>query len=129
MGFLNGLKKLFGVGESTTEIVESSAYVATVVEEVAIEKAPVVKEVVVEEVKQVEEPVKVESKPQTETTTVKDIKYKSRRSNPNSEEQPKPTSEKTKKPYKRRCMLRCMDQWLVVNHSFEELSKKLNETI
>lgn len=32
-------------------------------------------------------------------------------------------NQKTKKPYKRRCMLRCMDQWLVVNHSFEELSK------
>jgi hypothetical protein len=32
-------------------------------------------------------------------------------------------NQKTKKPYKKRCMLRCMDQWLVVNHSFEELSK------
>lgn len=32
-------------------------------------------------------------------------------------------NQKTKKPYKKRCMLRCMDQWLIVNHSFEELSK------
>jgi hypothetical protein len=32
-------------------------------------------------------------------------------------------NQKTKKPYKKKCMLRCMDQWLVVNHSFEELSK------
>ena len=32
-------------------------------------------------------------------------------------------NQKTKKPYKKRCMLRCMDQWIVVNHSFEELSK------
>lgn len=31
-------------------------------------------------------------------------------------------NQKTKKPYKKRCMLRCMDQWLIVNHSFEELS-------
>ena len=104
MGFLNGLKKLFGFGESTTtETVGASAYEVPVVEEVAIEEVPVVEEVVVvvEEVKQVEEPVKVESKPQTETTTVKDIKSKSRRSKPTSEEQPKPTSEKTKKPYRR----------------------------
>jgi hypothetical protein len=101
MGFLNGLKKLFGFGESTTEIVESSAYVATVVEEVVIEKAPVAEEVAVEEVKQVEEPVKVESETQTETTTVKDIKSKSKRPKHTSEEHPKPTSEKTKKPYRR----------------------------
>ena len=33
------------------------------------------------------------------------------------------SNQKTKKPYKKRCMLRCMDQWLIVNHSFEELSK------
>jgi hypothetical protein len=97
MGFLNGLKKLFGFGESTTtETVGVSAYEVPVVEEVAIEEVPVV-----EEVKQVEEPVEVESKPQTETTTVKDIKSKSKRSKPTSEEQPKPTSEKTKKPYRR----------------------------
>jgi hypothetical protein len=101
MGFLNGLKKLFGFGESTTEIVESSAYEAKVVEEIAIEEVPVVVEVVVEEVRQVEESVKVESEIQTEATTVKDIKSKSRRPNPNSEEHPKPTSEKTKKPYRR----------------------------
>ena len=102
MGFLNGLKKLFGFGESTTtETVGASAYEVPVVEKVAIEEVQVVEEVVVEEVKQAEEPVKVESKPQTETTTVKDIKSKSRRSKPTSEEQPKPTSEKTKKPYRR----------------------------
>jgi len=100
MGFLNGLKKLFGFGESTTEIVESSAYVATVVEEVVIEKALVAEEVIVEEVKQVEEPVKVESETQTEKTTVKDIKSKSRPKH-TSEEHPKPASEKTKKPYRR----------------------------
>lgn len=32
-------------------------------------------------------------------------------------------NQKTKKPYKKRCMLRCMDQWIIVNHSFDELSK------
>jgi hypothetical protein len=100
MGFLSGLKKLFGFGESTTEIVESNAYEAKVVEEVAIEEVPVVEEVVVEEVKQVEEPVKVESETHTETTTVKDIKSKSRPKH-TSEEHPKPASEKTKKPYRR----------------------------
>lgn len=37
-------------------------------------------------------------------------------------------NERTKKPYKKRCLLRSADQWLVVNHSFEELHemKKLN---
>lgn len=37
-------------------------------------------------------------------------------------------NERTKKPYKTRCMLRTSDQWIVVNHSFEELHemKKLN---
>jgi len=104
MGFLNGLKKLFGFGESTTEIVESSAYVETVVEEVAIEEIPVVEEVTIEEVKQItEEPIveKVESShPQIETqsTTVKDIKSKARKPRTETEEQ---STEKPKKSYRR----------------------------
>jgi hypothetical protein len=32
-------------------------------------------------------------------------------------------NERTKKPYKKRCLLRSMDQWIIVNHSFDELSK------
>lgn len=32
-------------------------------------------------------------------------------------------NQKNKKPYKKRCMLRTIDGWVIVNHSFEELSK------
>lgn len=32
-------------------------------------------------------------------------------------------NQQTKKPYKKRCLLRSMDQWLIVNHSFEELTQ------
>ena len=98
MGFLNGLKKLFGFGESTTEIVESNAYEAKVVEEVAIEEVPV------EEVKQItEEPIleKVESSHlqiETQSTTVKDIKSKARKPRTETEEQ---STEKPKKSYRR----------------------------
>lgn len=35
-------------------------------------------------------------------------------------------NQKTKKPYKRRCLLRSLDQWLLVNHSFEELTQMKN---
>ncbi len=98
MGFLSGLKKLFGFGESTTEIVESNAYEAKVVEEVAIEEVPV------EEVKQItEEPIleKVESSHlqiETQSTTVKDIKSKARKPRNETEEQ---STEKPKKSYRR----------------------------
>ncbi len=104
MGFLSGLKKLFGFGESTTEIVESNAYEAKVVEEVAIEEVPVVEEVTIEEVKQIiEEPIleKVESSHlqiETQTTTVKDIKSKARKPRNETEEQ---STEKPKKSYRR----------------------------
>jgi hypothetical protein len=33
---------------------------------------------------------------------------------------------RTKKPYKKRCLFRCMDQWLIVNHSFDELTQMKN---
>jgi hypothetical protein len=34
---------------------------------------------------------------------------------------------KTKKPYKKRCLLRTIDgQWLIVNHSFKELGEMKN---
>jgi hypothetical protein len=32
-------------------------------------------------------------------------------------------NQKTKKPYKKRCLLRSLDQWVIVNHSFDELTK------
>lgn len=32
-------------------------------------------------------------------------------------------NDKSKKPYKDRCMLRTMDGWIIVKHSFDELSK------
>ena len=35
-------------------------------------------------------------------------------------------NQKTKKPYKKRCLLRSLDQWLLVNHSFEELTQMKN---
>lgn len=35
-------------------------------------------------------------------------------------------NQKTKKPYKKRCLFRCMDQWLIVNHSFDELTEMKN---
>jgi len=35
-------------------------------------------------------------------------------------------NQKTKKPYKKRCLLRAMDQWLMVNHSFDELTQMKN---
>ena len=35
-------------------------------------------------------------------------------------------NEKTKKPYKKRCVLRAADQWLIVNHSFDELCEMKN---
>jgi hypothetical protein len=102
MGFLSGLKKLFGFGESTTETVGSNFVEFGLVEEVVEETSTVTEPVVVEEVKHVEEQVsvKVEESVQTETTTVKEIKSKSRKSRPVSEDSA-PTSEKTRKPYRR----------------------------
>ena len=35
-------------------------------------------------------------------------------------------NQKTKKPYKKRCLLRSLDQWVMVNHSFDELTKMKN---
>ena len=35
-------------------------------------------------------------------------------------------NQRTKKPYKKRCLLRSLDQWLLVNHSFEELTQMKN---
>lgn len=36
-------------------------------------------------------------------------------------------NQKTKKPYKKRCLLRTLDgQWLIVNHSFKELNEMKN---
>jgi len=35
-------------------------------------------------------------------------------------------NQRTKKPYKKRCLLRSMDQWLIVNHSFDDLTKMKN---
>lgn len=35
-------------------------------------------------------------------------------------------NQKTKKPYKKRCLLRTSDQWILVNHSFDELCEMKN---
>lgn len=35
-------------------------------------------------------------------------------------------NQRTKKPYKKRCLLRSSDQWLMVNHSFDELTAMKN---
>jgi hypothetical protein len=37
---------------------------------------------------------------------------------------------RTKKPYKKRCLLKTDDQWVIANHSFDELCElKKNRTI
>jgi hypothetical protein len=105
MGFLNGLKKLFGFGESTTETVEANAYEVTVVEEVKVEE---VKQTIEEEKSdlslqwiegQIVEKVESPQPPiETQSTTVKDIKSKARKPRTETEEQ---STEKPKKSYRR----------------------------